>query len=670
MTWRYILAITLSMLVTMLWLTLNPPPRPVPRQDQIPVAAPIPGPGNPAGAEAPIPDPSVPRRPPRDPKEVSVTFAERFLCTAVSSSGGSISQVYLPEYRENVKGNDPYLLLLPPRSMPSTEAKGTFALEVEDPSSPAKPTQIPLDENWDLAVEGAEGLEPRVIFTNEVRGISIKKTILLGGPELMTDEEGVAPPGHLKLRLEFTNTQTEVQPLTYRIYGAAGVDSENDQAPGSDIHFVRGTWNVRNEVIVEEEPASKLTAGRREEPNSPAWIGVSNNYFTSIFFPLGPDGLRASFIEKAFAEGYPDSRNLATLAREKYGRGPEELAPELVASLEAKAYRNVRVAFRSVKVQLAPGASVTHEYGLYAGPRDKAHLERYASLNFPGVNQYGMFGVLVKFFIALLGMLKTIAFGSWGFAIILLTLLVKVCLHPINRRSQASMQRFQKKMQKVKPQMDELKQRFGDNRMRMNQEMQKLWKEHGINPGQQMAGCLIIFLQLPIWWGLYSTLQYAIGLRQASFFYIQDLTRPDMLFSLGFKLPLVGWEYFNLLPLLYVILTIVNQRMQPKPEDPQMLAQYRMMTFMMVFFGFIFYSFPAGFMLYIMTSAFLGIIESKIIKAELARSDEAGGSGGGAAGSGSPAGGGQTALYPARSRKPDEGSAGAGARKGPWGGKR
>ena len=127
--------------------------------------------------------------------------------------------------------------------------------------------------------------------------------------------------------------------------------------------------------------------------------------------------------------------------------------------------------------------------------------------------------------------------------------------------------RFQKKMQRMKPELDELKAKYGDNRIKLNQEMQKLWKKHDVNPAQQMAGCLIIFLQLPIWFGLYSTRQYAIGLRQAPFLYIEDLTRPDRLFSFGYALPWIG-EWFNLLPLLYVILTVVNQRLQPKPEDP------------------------------------------------------------------------------------------------------
>ena len=112
--------------------------------------------------------------------------------------------------------------------------------------------------------------------------------------------------------------------------------------------------------------------------------------------------------------------------------------------------------------------------------------------------------------------------------------------------------------------------------------------------------------------------------------------------------------------MLYVILTLVNQKLQPKPEDPQMQAQMKMMSFMLVGFGFIFYNFPAGFMLYIMTSSALGIVESKIIKSQLAREDEEAGSTQNASG-GTPA---VAGPYPAKAKKPELSSAGSrGGRK-------
>jgi YidC/Oxa1 family membrane protein insertase len=145
-------------------------------------------------------------------------------------------------------------------------------------------------------------------------------------------------------------------------------------------------------------------------------------------------------------------------------------------------------------------------------------------------------------------------------------------------------------------------------------------QEGGANPQQMLGGCLLMFLQLPIWVALISVFRYAIELRQAPAFFglISDLTLPDRAFHLGFSLPLNGGEYFNALPVLYVVLTLVQQKLAPKPKDEQARQQQRMMGFMMVFIGFIFYSFSSGLLLYFLTSSIIGIIEQRIIRRELA----------------------------------------------------
>jgi YidC/Oxa1 family membrane protein insertase len=649
MTWRYILAGVLSMLVVILWVSFSQPGRkPIDRKAVAPAAAPAPAP-----AATPVrpkpPAEKAAERPVRERKEAKVSAGSHLAYTA-DSRGALLAKVQLPEFRESLESQDPYELFSPPRG-----GHGVFTLEVEGVAP------IPLEENWELR-EGRDPKDrPSVAFQNETDGIEIVKTVLAGDP---SDSPLAAAAGestadrHLKLRVELTNKGAEERAVTYTLYGPSGMDSESIQSPGSDIELVFGTWGGGDRVYVELLHAGALTGGRWERGERIAWVGASNNYFTSVLFAISAAGRRAEFVEKGVAQSFPDVKDASRIAREKRGKPLEELEGNDLRETEEKAFKNLRAGFRSVKLTLKPGTTITHEYGLYLGPRSPSALDAYGALDLKGVNKYGMFGFLVKFFIWLLGALKAIAFGSWGLAIIFLTLIVKVCLHPINRKSQGGMMRFQKKMQKIKPEMDAIKERYAQDKMRLNKEIQRLWKEHGINPGQQMAGCLIIFLQLPIWYGLYSTLQHALGLRQASFLYIQDLTRPDALCSFGTTLPFLG-QWFNLLPILYVILTVVNQRLQPKPEDPQMLAQYRMMTFMLVFFGFIFYSFPAGFLLYIMTSSALGIIESKIIKAELKRDEEAGG----AAASTGPDSVGPTsspaALYPARARKPDPGRPGA-----------
>jgi YidC/Oxa1 family membrane protein insertase len=445
------------------------------------------------------------------------------------------------------------------------------------------------------------------------------------------------------VKIELANASEVEKQLSYRLLGPVGTDTESVQAAGSDLQLVFGTNGSNGQVGVDLLGPGQLTAGNWERGSNIAWVGVSNNYFTGILFPLSAGDSASRHVEKAFAEAYPDSKNIEDLARSTHSMPLSDLGEDAVRALKEKAWKNLRVGLKSVNLVLKPGASVTHEYGLFLGPRARTELDLYGTLEFQGVNYYGWYSLLVKLFMGLLGILKTLSFGSWGVAIILLTFLVKLVLHPINKRSTAGMQRFQKKLQKLKPEMDLLKERFANDRLRQNQETQKLWKKHGVNPGQSMAGCLVIFLQLPVWFGVYATLQYAFGLRQAGFLYISDLTRPDHLFAFGANLPIIG-SHFNLLPILYVILTVVNQQLQPKPEDPQMQMQFRMMSIMMVVIGFIFYTSPAGFMLYIMTQAALSIAESKIIKAELAR-DETADAGDASAPT--------KAMYPMRSKKTD-----------------
>ncbi|MGQ9592789.1 MAG: YidC/Oxa1 family membrane protein insertase, partial [Planctomycetota bacterium] len=547
------------------------------------------------------------------------------------SRGASLAQVHLLGYRESVAEGTPYRLLASPE-----EGFGVLGLAIES-EDPAR-SRIPAEENWILKTDERERAPPIVEFEDEVGGVRIAKSIEPGAPEDLGLAPGAVPAAlrHARVVLRFTNESPEPRAITYRLYGPAGIDSENTtvQTEGSDLYVVVGAHAGGGRIHSVSLAAAKLPAGRWERNHTVAWIGASNNYFASVLFPL-PAGIRSSLVDRAFAEAYPDSEAVRKAARTAWGKEPEELDPASRRSIEEKAFKNVRCGLRSARFTVAPGETVVHAYGLYLGSREASELAPYEKLGIEGVNQYGTFGFLVRLFMGTLKVLKSAAFGSWGVAIVLLTLLVRLCLYPINRRSQASVQRFQKQMQSVKPEMDELKAKYGSNRAKMNAEMQKLWKKHGINPAQPMAGCLVLFLQLPIWWGLYSTLQYSIGLRQAGFLWIRDLTRPDELLFLGWKgLPLLGdkLEYLNLLPILYVILTVLQQRAQPKPDDPQMLAQYRTMTFMMVIFGFIFYKFPAGFMLYIMTSAGLSIIESRIIKAKLAREGASGGGAGSAPG--------------------------------------
>jgi YidC/Oxa1 family membrane protein insertase len=151
--------------------------------------------------------------------------------------------------------------------------------------------------------------------------------------------------------------------------------------------------------------------------------------------------------------------------------------------------------------------------------------------------------------------------------------------------------------------MDKINEKFKDDPQRKQQEIFKLYREHGINPFGMLKGCAWMLIQIPIFFALYKLLYSNIDLRGAEFLWVRDLTQPDRLFMLPIQLPLLG-DALNLLPLL----TGATQMLASKftttpPTDEQQAQMQRMMIYMMPFMILIFtYGFPAGLMLYWLVS--------------------------------------------------------------------
>ena len=209
----------------------------------------------------------------------------------------------------------------------------------------------------------------------------------------------------------------------------------------------------------------------------------------------------------------------------------------------------------------AEGQSQSWNYRIYAGPKDLDILV----LDEPALGQVtdgdlSWFSGIGKL---LLGVLRTLekVTGNFGWAIILMTFCIRALLFPLNRRSQTSMARYQSKMKRVQPKIDAIKKKYANDRAELNKAQQKLMQEEGIFP--PLGGCLPIFIQMPIFFGLFSALRTSFDLRQAPFMgYIQDLSRPDALlpWDAGFSLPMVGEIVsFNLLPIIMVIMWVLQQ---------------------------------------------------------------------------------------------------------------
>ncbi len=176
---------------------------------------------------------------------------------------------------------------------------------------------------------------------------------------------------------------------------------------------------------------------------------------------------------------------------------------------------------------------------------------------------------------------------NWGIVLIIFAIIIKVALHPLTKTSMKSM----KKMQALQPMMDEIREKYKDDPTKMNQQIMGLYKEYGVNPA---GGCLPMLLQFPILIALYNVFRSAIELRQAGFFWwITDLSIPDILVTLPFAIPIFGIREVSGLALFMGITTFIQQKMTIK--DPRQKAMVWMMPVMMTL---LFNSFPSGLNLY------------------------------------------------------------------------
>jgi len=267
-------------------------------------------------------------------------------------------------------------------------------------------------------------------------------------------------------------------------------------------------------------------------------------------------------------------------------------------------------------------------FQVYAGPKDVTLWERVPAYQdyyevyradldrqncFCTVPGVGFFGRLL---LTLLRFFHSIS-GNWGLAIILLTVLVRLLLVPLNFKSQYEMAHYQKRMSKVKPLMDEIRKKYAKNKQRMNQELMKLQKKYKLTP--PLMGCLPMFITIPVFFGLFIALRVSFDLRQQPFvWWIKDLSMPDMLMRI--QTGATGWadklvpDYLNVLPLLMTLLWWLQQKLMPKSDDPQQKQMQVMMQFMPILFGFMLYNYASGLALYMTVSSLFGILEARLIK--------------------------------------------------------
>jgi YidC/Oxa1 family membrane protein insertase len=330
-----------------------------------------------------------------------------------------------------------------------------------------------------------------------------------------------------------------------------------DGANGIDV-----TWFAEQNyplIGVQKRPAQGFY---REKVNNADWASMTNQFFSTL---ITPSNAKATELwARPFDIKRPD--------------GPTLQGMEGAMGLPA--------------FQVQPGQTVSMRFQIYAGPKLYARLAKLQHDEAEIMN-FGMFKLVSQ---ALLNFMNLIHgwVGNYGFAIVLLTACVKGVLWPLQNKANKSM----RKMSALAPKMQELKEKYKDDPTRMNQEVMKLYKEHGVNP---VGGCLPMMIQIPIFFGLFSMLGQAAELRNAAFLWVKDLSQPDTLFIIpGMSwIPILGMPGqglpINVLPILMGATNVWLMQMTPKTGDAM---QRRVLMFMPLIFLIFCYNFAAALALY------------------------------------------------------------------------
>lgn len=338
------------------------------------------------------------------------------------------------------------------------------------------------------------------------------------------------------------------------------------------------------------------------------WAGLESKFFAALMVPSQPD------------------------AADK--RAPHHFAARVPAHHAAKVdgyTPPMVVELASPEFSVAPGASHTLEYGLYIGPKKYGVLESYGH-----ALQTAMFAESWDFMRAIyLGLTDFLNFlyrfaGNYGLAIILLTMIVRLLVFPLTQKQIKIQAKTMAEMAKVKPHLDAINEKYKDDPQERNRLIWEVYKEHNISPFAPLRGCLPLFLQMPIFIGLYRVTNDTIDLQGAGFLWIRDLSQPDHLFYLGVNLPFLG-PWFNLLPIIMGVTQVIATWVGMKRASNMDPTQKQMMYLMPIFLTVFLYRLPAGLMVYWCTSntwqIFQTMITNRMMEREEAKHKAATGTG-------------------------------------------
>ena len=371
--------------------------------------------------------------------------------------------------------------------------------------------------------------------------------------------DGPGKDHRLTFTLKLSNPTTgEISLSDLAIFSGSAAPVHLNERP----NYLNFFWNENGEF--DSETSGYFSSFFGADPTefrqliaSTNFIGVENQFFATIISPQ---------------EAYPATFR----AIQKTVELPNERGNETGNSFHTNL---------SLRDEALPaGESRTYTFDIFMGPKNNT-LIRSLEGQKKEVMDYGFFGLIRHWLNVLLNFLARI-FGSggwaWGWAIVVTTLIIRTIMWPLHAKSTRTM----KRMSKLQPKIKALKEKYPDDPNKMNQEMMKLYRQYGVNP---MGGCLPMLFQIPVFFGFYNMLQYAVELRNQPFLgWVTDLSQPDTIGHLA-GIPI------NILPILMAVTMFLQMQITPKTGDK---LQQRIFMLMPLIFFFFCYNFASALALY------------------------------------------------------------------------
>ncbi len=462
----------------------------------------------------------------------------------ISSRGGTIQSLWLKDYPAVADRPDDPLQLLKP-APPNMFIVQSGLLGAADAGLPTHTADFTAENTEYRLADDQDSLVVELTWRNAL-GLEVVKRYRFerGNYVIHAEQEIINGTG---------------APIALRNYDQLQRTPLDDPNESSFIHTYTGAVYYGPEVKYKKETFKEIEKEPLDVTITGGWIAMIQHYFVAAWIP-GADE--------------PQTFYTKVVGGDRYIIGQYSDA-----------------------TTIAPGATHTFETRLFAGPKLQETLEEVA----PGLElavDYGWLTIIAKPIFWLLNLIHSLV-GNWGWAIIILTILIKAAFYKLSEASYKSMAN----MRKLAPRLKALKDRYGDDKERLNQAMMEMYKTEKINP---LGGCLPILVQIPVFIALYWVLLESVELRHAPFIlWLDNLTEPDPWF---------------VLPLIMGVSMFIQQKLNPPPPDPMQEKIFMALPFVFtVFFAF----FPSGLVLYWTVNQLLSIAQQWYITRQIEQAEAA-----------------------------------------------